>query len=1013
MALVADEVMEIRMDHVTGWNDEQVINVQIGEILREINPQWDKGGLGSVVVENTRMLSGSRGKKPDFVVISPNRVPVLIESEYYPAQYLLRDDVASRIGEKLNDGSVVEQVIGLRIPRELGDADQSNLKEQVLNSQFEYCVVSKSIKENSNVRWPVEGWIEGGVRDFAEFIEYASLAENLIEEGTEALQTAVEQAAYAIRLHCPEIVQERIAAKLLQENDEDGQTLKMAMAIVVNALVFHAIIAERENVKDFNDVRVALGSYKIIILDEWVTISSEINYRPIFDLAVSVLSPVSDRVCQLILDRLMKVAAKIASFSLTSQHDFGGQLFQKLINDRKIIASFYTLPSSAAFLAELAVSRLKVDWSDSAAITECRLGDFACGTGALLRATYNAIRTRYRLNGNKDSEIHKDMMENVFVGLDIMPAATHLTASVLSSVHSTIIFDKVDIVTMPYGVLAIEEKGDNLETCIGSLDLIAAQDTLPLYATGHDHYSGKYGKVRVPLNAPHESFDLVIMNPPFTRGTSNEGTHKNIPNPAFAGFGTSQEEQEKMGARRAEIYAERNNKAASGKWYREKSDRAGEGRAGLATWFIDLADVKVKKGGVIALILPATFSSGKFWEKTRLLLQKRYRDILVVNIASSVSKGTAFSDDTGMAECIVLATRKLDSDETDGQFTFVSLDYRPSTVLEAVQFAKKIVNVSEGTRDQRLVIGKHVFGRISRRSNGLSVCDVAGIQDSSVEETATQLRKGILSLPRFEKIFELPMLPLSEFGYRRKDAKYINGRFKDKSAWGPFDIKPFDKRVPEYPVLWKHSAKANVPGRESRLLVNPDSQGIPREGMHNQAIRYWNTYSTQLCFNQDFRLTSQRLAACMTTQKVIGGQAWPAFICKEQQWNEAIVLWMNTTVGLMSFWLKGTRQHGGRTRLVSRSLDELKIYNVQSLTKKQFAKAKRIFNRFSTQDLLQANCAFKDPVRIALDKAVLVDLLGLPEDIMEPLDILRRKWCHEPSLHLSEKVRNKQTEALV
>ena len=1001
------------MVRATGWNDEQVINVQIGEILRELNPQWDKGGLGSVVVENTRMLSGSKGKKPDFVVISANRVPVLIESEYYPAQYLLRDDVASRIGERLNDGSVVEQVIGLRIPRNLGEADQTELKDLVLSAKFEYCVVSKSLLGNKVERWPGEGWIEGNVRDFAEFIEYASLSENLIEEGTETLQTAVEQAAMAVRIHSNEYSRDKIAAKLLQENDEEGQTMKMAMAIVVNALVFHVIIARSEKVKSFSQIRSEIGSLKFKILEEWRIISSEINYRPIFDLAFSVLEPLGEWESERILDRLLHVATKIASYSLTSQHDFGGQLFQKLINDRKIIASFYTLPSSAAFLAELAVSRLDVDWSDKEAITQCRLGDFACGTGALLRATYNAIRTRYRLSGKQDIDIHKDMMEKVFVGLDVMPAATHLTASVLSSVHSTVIFDRVDIVTMPYGVLAIEEKGNNLETCIGSLDLIAAQDSLPLYATGHDHYSGKYGKVRVPLNAPHESFDIVIMNPPFTRGTSNEGAHKKTPNPAFAGFGTSEEEQEKMSARRAEIYGERSNKAVAGKWYREKSDRAGEGRAGLATWFVDLADVKVKRGGVVALILPATFSSGKFWEKTRVLLQKRYRDILVVNIATSGSKGRAFSDDTGMAECIVVATRKSETDDSEGKFTFASIDRRPATILEAVQFAKRIDTVSNKGEDNRLVVGDHDFGRISQRSNGLTVCDVAGIQDSSVEETATQLRKGILALPRYAKSIELPMLQLSEFGYRRKDAKYINGRFKDKSPWGPFDIEPLKNQIPTYPALWKHSAKANVPGRESRLLVQPDSRAVPRKGMEDQADEYWNIYSTRLCFNQDFRLTSQRLAACITSQKAIGGRAWPAFICSETRWNEPIVLWMNTTIGLVSFWLKGTRQQSGRSCLAGKSLDELLIYDVRKLTSKQFSKAKQIFNKFAKQDMLQANCAFKDPVRIALDKAVLVDLLGLPQEIMEPLELLRNKWCHEPSLHLSEKVRSEQTMSLL
>ena len=43
-------------------------------------------------------------------------------------------------------------------------------------------------------------------------------------------------------------------------------------------------------------------------------------------------------------------------------------MFQTLITDRKFLATFYTLPESACLLAELAVERLDVDWSDRAAI---------------------------------------------------------------------------------------------------------------------------------------------------------------------------------------------------------------------------------------------------------------------------------------------------------------------------------------------------------------------------------------------------------------------------------------------------------------------------------------------------------------------------------------------------------------------------------------------------------------------------------------------------------------------
>ena len=40
-----------------------------------------------------------------------------------------------------------------------------------------------------------------------------------------------------------------------------------------------------------------------------------------------------------------------------------------------------------------------------------------------------------------------------------------------------------------------------------------------------------------------------------------------------------------------------------------------------------------------------------------------------------------------------------------------------------------------------------------------------------------------------------------------------------------------------------------------------------------------------------------------------------------------------------------------------------------------------------------------DGARKALDHAVLIDLLGLPEDVMEPLAVLRHQWCAEPSVH--------------
>ena len=87
----------------------------------------------------------------------------------------------------------------------------------------------------------------------------------------------------------------------------------------------------------------------------------------------------------------------------------------------------------------------------------------------------------------------------------------------------------------------------------------------------------------------------MIMNPPFTRSTNHEKAE--VPVPSFAGLGKTKEEQQAMSKRLKEVL-KRLNKPV------------GNGNAGLASNFIDLAHVKVKPGGVLALVLPAVCVSG-------------------------------------------------------------------------------------------------------------------------------------------------------------------------------------------------------------------------------------------------------------------------------------------------------------------------------------------------------------------------------------------------------------------
>ncbi len=226
---------------------------------------------------------------------------------------------------------------------------------------------------------------------------------------------------------------------------------------------------------------------KSSVLEVWERILTEINYWPNFRIASDILKPIRNGTAQEILNILARVASELDALGATSQHDLCGRMFQRLIVDRKFLATFYTLPSSAALLAELAVSRLDVDWADADAVTSLRIADFACGTGPLLNAAYSAVAGRHRRSGGDDREIHSRMMERSLVGADIMPAATHLTATVLSSTHPSVPFDNTSILTMPYGE---QPKETGRPTALGALDLIV-DDTAPtLFGTGRDRVRG-------------------------------------------------------------------------------------------------------------------------------------------------------------------------------------------------------------------------------------------------------------------------------------------------------------------------------------------------------------------------------------------------------------------------------------------------------------------------------------------------------------------------------------------
>ena len=374
----------------------------------------------------------------------------------------------------------------------------------------------------------------------------------------------------------------------------------------------------------------------------------------------------------------------------------------------------------------------------------------------------------------------------------------------------------------------------------------------------------------------------------------------------------------------------------------------------------------------------------------RRLLESEYKDLTVLSIAAHGQTDRAFSADTGMAEVLVVANKCHAGQQGCGKTLFVNLYHRPRSLAEAFEVARAVSRLSPQARQGRICVGdQETIGTYIRASLSQGGC--ASLRETILADAALGLEAGMLRLPQGYST-PLSTIHLGAIGKTGLLHRDISGT-TNGAPRGPFEIIPI-QGVPQYPVLWSHDAQ-----RERSLVVLPDSEGEVRPGCGTQAVSVWKRTSSRLHFNLDFQINSQSLTACLTPTKAIGGTAWPNFIPSQDKWTLPLVLWANTTLGLLAFWWIGTRQQQGRARLTITQLPRLTVLDPRHLSAGQIAQAEDIFEAFKDAEFLPANEAYRDETRKALDHAVLVNLLRLPEATLEPLSILRDQWCAEPSVH--------------
>ena len=955
---------------------ETTITNELVNILRHMRHGWEletevnafiKGNseLDAIVIERGREPVGIEAKfatttnAKNLITQAEDRLVLELETEYHVVGKTLNNVMAILYPDRF------KTMPGRDVNSQLRTAD--DLQYKLVNT------VGDTV-----AHFPENGWATGTVADIANALRVGAMPNSHLEAAAEEMEKSVNKAAYLLEDAIVEhpAIGKKIETILHQEvfSEDDSsvdsrlpniQTLRMAALIITDAFVFQSSLAGKPEMESVRSLRQLLPTIDYAdVIDDWNTIL-KVNYRPIFEDARNLVEALAtdDRLVKHILKLLCEAAKDLVDTGIAQIHELAGIVFQKLITDRKYVKANYTLPESAVLLSTLVMPELPKGKLP-------KVADFACGTGALLNGVYQRILSLYEQAGGNGREIHQRMLEENLAGADVMPNATHLTAAALASTYANMKLGGTRILTAPYGKL------DNDEYAVGSLELL----DMKLLDTEGEQVGGKENRiVDLQKEFPYKTFDVVIQNPPFTKPGADPAGIDGAKSP-FQGSDRPQEYTKIMQT-----------------ILNKKVTHVADGQAGLSSYFLELAHSMLKSKGVMGFILPATVLASPTSKKVRDMWATEYHDVVVITIAEAKGTDCAFSADTDMAECIIVAT-KGKSDNT-GRGKFVCLNQRPQSQLEAFEIANRIIR-SNGTYQledvpsggDSIKVGNELLGYMLDCPLPHGKGWIATrVKSMALLQSAQRLKKGRLELPMQELEEKVVKIPICEVGdIATLGLAEVRRVFRKEEGYQPDGEG--------YPCLW--NAKSEV---QRSMLVLPDSRAIPLPGAETEVQKRVERNSRSH-YNMLMRFTANSVIALFTEKPAIGPTSVTNVAFENPRHEIPWTLWCNSTLGIFCHWMHSGKQNSGRGKLWVRTLRTLPTLDVRELSDEALANAESIFERLKYKRMLPVNECAHDPVREELDRSLLTEVLGITnQNVLESMQTLREMLCAEPSIHGGKK----------
>ena len=753
--------------------------------------------------------------------------------------------------------------------------------------------------------------------------------------GNPGLQTS-QSIEYAVR-HAAGIFEkaklgERIAGALelvYEDKNADGKNAcTVAALLVTNACLLHRRLAGVPHMTGLASLN-SVGKSRDpggLLQGAWYSILKK-DYSPVFEPALKVLQTLPSETA---VDNAIKIMADCAnrladSLSLLG-YDHAGPLYHRILGTASSDGAYYTHNVSALMLARLALSEDFADWGDADAVRKLRIMDPACGTGTLLMASLQTIKTRMDRGGRDAANrtaLHRTLVEDVLCGLDINRYGIQLAACNLTLGAPTVDYNRMNLMTMKHG-----PQSDDMSVRSGSLEILRVSenkgDTLREFVQplqDLEYLEAEHVSRKTPTEFPMSGLDLVIMNPPFT---DNQKRSRKF----------SADVVKRMQAHELAIQREMRN--------RDQSAGSAINVNSIATFFAPLADKLLdSNSGTLAMVLPVTACTNASGVTERKFLAGRFHIECI--ITTHDPKRVNFSYATSIHECLMICRRRCNdigrsdknsSNCNDGDLRpptkFFSLRRMPGNVSEAVRAVDSIALDD----DDAETWGRSYMWPASRVMSG---------NWTPVQWYDAGLADIILNIEESPLLEEIGKRHKIEPHGRRIADAYVECKKGDKDAVMIFDSISVDIR--------------------RTIYGTPESFHKPRAGKLKLAARYWAQRSN-LLVAQRFRTTNGLLTALWTDKPSVG-KGWVPVGISDTGTAQALAAWWNSTPARLML----LNRRGKTLTYPKWSLEHLREIRIPKSENPGWNALRGAYEKTRGCELLPMSRAPEDPARRIIDAA--------------------------------------------